>query len=340
MRVLVLSALIFFSVFAIWQGINSKFLASNVEMGYSYPDLQVAELRLVNSSVVPASNERASLQETFQLHQTKPQFRQYHKNDLKGSLILDKTLDVKPSEVTPRDSQVIVAILDTGIDSNHEELIGQVSMETNFTESDTADDVYGHGTHIAGIIAANDKNNIGIVGLASESRLLNVKVADDCGRCSIPALVNGIIWAADHGANIINISIELKESTPELKCAVDYAWQKGAVIVAAAGNDGSGNPVYPAYYENCIGVAAIKEDGMLVPLSNYGRWVDVSAPGFNIYSTMPNNKYGYKHGTSFATAYISGMAANLFPIMADINSNNKRNDEVRQEIIAGGQIWY
>ena len=337
MRVLVLSALIFFSVFAIWQGVNSKFLPSNVEIGYSYPELQIAELRLVNSSVVPASSEPTSLQETpsFQLHQTKPQVRQYHKNDFKGSLILDKMLDVEPSKVAPEDSQIIVAILDTGIDKNHEELIDRVIGEVNFTESKTTDDIYGHGTHIAGIIAANNQNNIGIVGLASESRLLNVKVADDRGRCSISALVDGIIWAADHGANIINISIELRESTSELEYAVDYAWQNGAVIVAAAGNDGSENPVYPAYYEKCIGVAAIKEDGMLVPLSNYGRWVDVAAPGFNIYSTMPNNKYDYKYGTSFASAYISGMAANLFPVMADINADNKRNDEVRQAIIAG-----
>jgi len=239
------------------------------------------------------------------------------------------------SQFTTVNSPIIVAVLDTGIDRDHEALNDRIIEEINFTQSETTDDIYGHGTHVAGIIAGKNNDGLSTIGIAPNSRLLNVKVADDKGRCEVSALVDGIIWAVENGANIINISIDTSESASGLRDAVDYAWRKGVVIVAAAGNDGSELPVYPAYYDNSIAVAAIQETGTLAPLSNYGNWVDVAAPGFNIYSTLPNNCYGYKHGTSFATAYVSGLAALLFPLVTDMNGNGRLNDEVRQAIEAG-----
>jgi thermitase len=206
--------------------------------------------------------------------------------------------------------------------------------EVNLTDSPTPSDAYGHGTHIAGIIAASGNNGIGIAGVAPQCRLMNVKVADDKGRCQASAVAEGIIWAVDNGANVINISIELREPSAELEDAVNYAWSQGAVIIAAAGNDGSQSPVYPAYYENCLAVAATKQDGTLAPLSNHGDWVDAAAPGFNIYSTLPQNGYGYKTGTSFATAYVSGLAALLFNVVSDSNGDGRLNDEVRAAIEA------
>lgn len=232
---------------------------------------------------------------------------------------------------------VIVAILDTGIDQNHEDLKGRVVAKVNFTDSPTPDDIHGHGTHIAGIVAATSNNSIGIAGLAPESRLMNVKVADDKGRCQAAVVARGIIWAVDNGASVINISLELKEPSSELRDAVNYAWSRGAVIVAAAGNDGNELPIYPAYYENSIAVAATRENDKLAPLSNHGGWVDVAAPGFNIYSTLPDDDYGYASGTSFATAYVSGLAAALFSVVADTNGDGKLNDEVRAAIEAGCQ---
>ena len=107
------------------------------------------------------------------------------------------------------------------------------------------------------------------------------------------------------------------------------------IIVAAAGNEGNDSPNYPAYYQNSVAVAALCEDGSLAPLSNYGENVDVAAPGFNIYSTLPGNTYGYKSGTSFAAAYVSGMAALLFPLVTDENGNGFLNDEVRAAIESG-----
>jgi len=122
--------------------------------------------------------------------------------------------------------------------------------------------------------------------------------------------------------------------SPELETAINFAWENGVIIIAAAGNDGNDLPVYPACYENCISVTGLRDNGELAPLANYGDWVDAAAPGFEIYSTLPGNEYGYKQGTSFAAACVSGLAARLLPLVEDGNGDSRLNDEVRQLIIA------
>jgi thermitase len=236
--------------------------------------------------------------------------------------------------LTTGDPDIIVAVLDTGIDKDHEDLAGQVITEANFTTSASADDINGHGTHIAGIIAAKS-NQIGIVGVAPDVKLINAKVAGDKGRCQVRELAEGIVWAVDMGANVINISIQIKESSPELKEAIDYAWNSGVVIVAAAGNNGGQSAVYPAAYENVIAVSATTENGGLAPLSNYGEWVDIAAPGYQIYSSLPDDEYGYETGTSFATGYISAIAALLMDITSDSNGNGRINDEIASLVKTG-----
>lgn len=226
-------------------------------------------------------------------------------------------------------SGILVAILDTGIDQDHEDLEGKVVFEANLTDSPTPGDVHGHGTHVAGVIAAYSNNGVGIAGVAPECQLINIKVADDRGRCDASRIAEGIIWAVDKGASVINVSIELGEPLPELEEAINYAWGQGVVIIAAAGNSGTQSPVYPAAYENCLAVAAIRQDNTLAPLSNYGDWVGVAAPGFSIFSALPDDSYGYKSGTSFASAYVSGLAALLFGVVTDTNDNGRLNDEVR-----------
>jgi len=230
--------------------------------------------------------------------------------------------------ITKSDTGVLVAILDTGVDRNHEDLRDRVIAEINFTDSPSVNDFNGHGTLIAGIISANIGNGIGISGLSSNCKILNVKVADDYGFCNAQTVARGIIWAVDNGARIINISLEIRNPSTDLEQAVNYAWNHGILIVTAAGNQGSTLATYPAYYDNCIAVSAIKPDGSLAPLSSYGDWVDAVAPGYNIYSTLPNNKYGYETGTSFATGYITGLTAMLLTIVNDTNSNGRLNDEV------------
>lgn len=224
-------------------------------------------------------------------------------------------------QITRGDQTVIVAVLDTGISKDNQDLANRVVAEINFADSPTSDDLYGHGTHMAGTIAA----------IAPECRLMNVKVADDVGKCEPSVVARGIVWAVDHGAKIINLSLAMGASR-DLEQAVNYAWSRGAILIAAAGNKGTSEPSYPAYYDNCLAVAGTNENNSLALLSSYGDWVDVAAPGFNIYSELPRNQYGYKTGTSAAGAHVSGVAALVFSFTGDTNSNGKVNDEVRWAI--------
>jgi thermitase len=228
--------------------------------------------------------------------------------------------------------QIVVAILDTGIDSAHEGLAGSVVAEVNLTNDQSADDINGHGTHVAGIIGATATNEAGTAGVAPGCKILNVKVANDDGVCHSTIVARGIMWATDNGAKVINISLEIREPSAYLERAVNYAWSRGALVVAAAGNDADSAPVYPAAYENCIAVSAVDSDGCPTPLSNSGSWVDVAAPGLNILSTLPHGCYGYRTGTSPAAAYVSGLAVLAFRRATDENGNGRINDEVRAAV--------
>jgi len=235
-------------------------------------------------------------------------------------------------QLTSGGQDILIAVLDTGIDQTHVDLAGKVIANINFTQSPTVDDVNGHGTHIAGIIGAIANNSSGIAGLAYNCSLMNVKVADDNGFCNAKAVAKGIIWAVDNGAKVINMSLTFAERDQALEDAVNYAWSKGAVLVCAAGNNGGSTPVYPAYYANCLSVTSTNGDGLLGQLANHGDWVDVAAPGVKIYSTLPNNSFGYESGTSMATAYVSGEAGLLLSVVSDTNGNGLLNDEVRNVI--------
>ena len=227
-------------------------------------------------------------------------------------------------QITRGDKSIIVAVLDTGINTDNPDLADRVVAEVNFTGSPTSDDLYGHGTHMAGTIAA----------VAPNCRLLNVKVADDTGRSEASVVARGIVWAVDYGAQVINISLAMRAS-PDLEEAVNYAWSRGAIIIAAAGNQGGSQPVYPAYYANCLAVAGTNKSDALALLSGHGYWVDVAAPGFNIYSELPRNQYGYKTGTSAAVAHVAGVAALVFSVAEDGNGDGALNDEVQWAIENG-----
>ena len=339
----VLVALAAIGLFSIWCGVSEStlsgdagnvchFHATELNAAYTQTEYQRSSEELEKPPLSDSSHSE-TIQPTFQP-------KRYISDDpyLEEQWALQHIHAPELWQVTAGNSQILVAVLDTGIDQHHEDLCGKVIADVNFTSSQTTEDILGHGTHVAGIIAANRNNGLGIVGLAPESSLLNVKVANDKGQSDISAVAEGIIWAVNEGAGVINISIALEEYSPQLEDAVRYAWSHGAVIVAAAGNSGSELPVYPALFENCIAVTALRQDGTLAPLSNHGDWVDIAAPGFNIYSTLPSNSYGYKSGTSFATAYVSGLAALLFNVVSDSNYDGRLNDEVRLAIEAGCPI--
>jgi len=232
--------------------------------------------------------------------------------------------------ITSSGKDVLIAILDTGIDQTHKDLYGKVIESMNFSQSPTDSDLHGHGTHIAGIIIAITTNEI--TGITCNSYILNVKVTDDSDMVCPSTIAKGIVWAADNGANVINMSFTLNKPTQAVKNAVNYAWSQGVVVLSAAGNYRDSKPMYPAYYSNCISVTATDACGSMIPWVNHSDWVDVIAPGINIYSTLPDNSFGYKSGTSMATAYVAGVAGLLFTRAIDVNDNGILNDEVRYMI--------
>jgi thermitase len=207
-------------------------------------------------------------------------------------------------------------------------LAAKIVARQNFSTSTTVDDIAGHGTHCAGIAAAITNNTAGIAGVGYNVSLMSVKVLGDNGSGYTSAIAQGIIWAVDNGANVISMSLGGGGGTTTFQEAIDYAWNKGVVVVAAAGNSGTSAPSYPAYYTNCIAVAASDQNDRLYSFSNYGSWVDVAAPG-SAYSTLPDNRYGMMSGTSMATPFVSGLAGLAFSIATDTNGNGKVNDEVR-----------
>jgi len=234
-------------------------------------------------------------------------------------------------DITRGSPNVRIAILDTGIDMDHPDLMAKIVSSINFSNSATPDDMHSHGTHVAGLAAAIADNGIGIAGLGGECSLMNVKVLGDSGSGLSSWVAQGIIWAADNGADVINLSLGGAASLAE-EDAINYAWNKGVVVVAAAGNYGSSAPLYPAGYTNCIAVAATDAYDAKASWSNYGDWVDVAAPGVGAYSTLINNGYGYKSGTSMASPHVAGLAALVFTTESDTDGDGKLNGEVRNQI--------
>ena len=230
-------------------------------------------------------------------------------------------------------ANVIVAVLDTGIDATNQDLAGKVVDSINFSTSTTTNDENGHGTAVAGVIAASLENGKGVTGVAFNASLLNVKVANDSGIINPEAVVEGINWAIEKGAKVINLSFTLSKANEMVENAINYAWSQGAVIIAAAGNTAGSNKTYPAAYQNVIAVAATDKDDSICKWSNNGNWISVSAPGVDICTTVANGEYAMKNGTSFSAPLVSGEAALLMAITLDANGNGNTNDEVRAAIL-------
>jgi thermitase len=215
-------------------------------------------------------------------------------------------------DVTRGSSSVRVAVVDTGVQANHPDLAGKVVNGWDFVENDgTPQDANGHGTHVAGIAAAVTNNGVGIAGVAPNVQILAVRVLDANGSGTLDAVAAGIQYAADNGAKVINLSLGGSVGSTTLQNAVNYAWNKGVVVVAAAGNSGSSAPSYPAYYTNAIAVASTTSSDTKSSFSNWGSWVDVAAPGSSIYSTYAGSTYATLSGTSMATPHVAGLAGLL-----------------------------
>jgi thermitase len=248
-------------------------------------------------------------------------------------------------------SHIVIAIVDSGIQLNHEDLASKVwtnsaEIPNNGVDDDNngqIDDLYGwhffhtwngsafeaaedanvqddfaHGTHVAGIVAADTNNGVGIAGLAWGARLMSVKVLDQFGDGWYSDIAAGIVYAVDNGARLINLSLGGSADSQTLRVAVDYARSHGALVIAATGNSG-GAVFYPAAYDPVLAVAATDADDRRAYFSNYGPPVDLAAPGTDIFSTWchadiiagtcSGSYYFSKSGTSMAAPHVTGVAA-------------------------------
>ncbi len=246
-------------------------------------------------------------------------------------------------DVTTSSSDIRIAILDTGIRSTHQDLDSKIVYTAIFATS-SLDDVYKHGTHVAGTAAAETNNAQGVAGVGYDSSLMIAKVTYDSGSVSSGAVANAIYWAVDgpdgdpnttdDGAQVINMSLLFDNFSSTMNTAVNYAWDHGVVVVASAGNDGTTQLQYPAAFDNCIAVAATQFGDTKASFSQYGDWIDVAAPGAAIRSTVADHDAAYQNmsGTSMASPHVAGLAALLFNTVTDTNSNGFLNDEVRYAI--------
>jgi thermitase len=205
---------------------------------------------------------------------------------------------------------VEIAIVDTGVDLDHPELRNRLVKGYNvLDENDEPEDDNGHGTHVAGIIASETNNREGVAGMTWYNRIMPVKAMGAKGYGTTFDIAKGIVWAVDHGADVINLSLGNYQPSRVLEEAIQYAYSRNVVMVSAAGNDGSNQPTYPSAYPEVLSVAAVDYDGRLASFSNYGEYIDIAAPGVYIPSTYFNNQYAALSGTSMAAPHVAGLAA-------------------------------
>jgi thermitase len=218
-------------------------------------------------------------------------------------------------DITTGDPNVVVAVVDSGADFSHPDLQGKLMAGWDYVNNDAdPSDDYGHGTHVAGIVGAATNNTQGVAGIGFNTRLLVVKVLDQYNSGTYSNIALGITYAADHGARVINLSLGGTTSSSTLFDAVEYAWSKGSLLVAAAGNNNSNAPFYPASYTHVMGVSATDSYDARWSLSNYGDYISVAAPGRGVYSTDwlgGAGPYASRSGTSMAAPHVSGVAALL-----------------------------
>lgn len=212
---------------------------------------------------------------------------------------------------------VLVGVLDTGINGNHADLQNRVIGDDAF------DDI-GHGTEVAGIIAANTNNNQGIAGLSWNTKVVSLKVTDENGQARVSTVVSQLEQAYQSGVKVVQISLSTNQFSYTLRDAIKLAQDRGILIVTSAGNSGINELRYPAAFDGVIGVGAVGRNKNLESYSTLGEHVSLVAPGTDIHTTSNNGAYTEVTGTSFAAPQVSGIAALLFSIAPNLKAEDVR----------------
>ncbi|CAM4520217.1 type VII secretion-associated serine protease mycosin [Paenibacillus endophyticus] len=228
--------------------------------------------------------------------------------------------------ISKGNEEVIIAVLDTGVQSNHPDLKGKITKGINIVdETAEPDDDVGHGTHVSGIIGATVNNSEGVAGLSWYNKIMPIKVLDSSGAGSTYSVAQGIIWAVDHGAKVINMSLGNYAQADFLHDAIKYAYEHDVVMIAASGNDNTDRPGYPAAYPEVFAVAATDSNKEKASFSNYGNYIDVAAPGDSIASTYPGSQYAALSGTSMASPHVAALAGLIRSVNPELS-----NEEVME----------
>lgn len=243
-------------------------------------------------------------------------------------------------DITTGSSSITIAVVDTGVDLGHEDLYAKIvpgrNVITGAVNPSNPQDDHGHGTFVSGVAAAMTNNFLGVAGVSWGAKVMPIKALDQDGYGTEADAAAGIIWAADNGAHIINMSFGGYDDVPVEQDAVAYAWGKGCVLVGASGNDGASQDFFPAAYDQVLAVGASNESAQRCTDvdwgeggSNYGQYLDLMAPGNSIMSTAMDGMlggYDIASGTSAATPFVSGIAALLmseYPQMSNLDVTNQ-----------------
>lgn len=237
-------------------------------------------------------------------------------------------LEIRNLLKTSTGAEINIAVLDTGIDDNHPDLIGKVVIKKDFTGDERPPS--GHGTHIAGEIAAID-NDFGAMGFTVETKLFDLRVLNSEDVGSAQWVANAIRFAVEMDAHIINMSLGSSDYSKNIHDAIKYAISKDVLVVAAAGNSGAEGVSYPGKLPEVLTVAAVDQTIGHPSWSSEGKEVDICAPGVRIFSTLPGAEYGAWSGTSQATPLVSALCA----LLMSHNSLYYKNPEVLQKDLKG-----
>lgn len=231
-------------------------------------------------------------------------------------------------DISTGSSSIVVAVTDNAIKTTHPDLTNKLIAGYDVAEGDSDPNPAGgndgeHGTHVSGIVGAQSNNSAGVASIGYNTSVMPVKIGRDSDG-ALTAGYEGITWAADNGAHVINMSWGGGTAGTYGQNVINYAYNLGCIIVAAAGNDNASTMFYPAAYENVISVASTSSTDAKSSFSQYGTWIDISSPGSNIYSTVPNTSYAYMSGTSMA----SPMVAGLVGLMLSVNPTLPQADVI------------